>query len=140
LGAEVATIFENGRLTDEDVIRYTRRLGITDRLTDAMQSAIDGTITKEKARLIRETLTKYANKTQQELRERADEKAKVFQQRSVGNYKLKDVSQLVYGNYGDKNAPVKKPPAPGTVEQVDKKTGKTAIYQKGTNKFLGWKE
>ena len=59
IGAQVATIFENGRLTDEDVVRYTRRTAIVSRLKDLTEDMLNGTISKEKAKELKETLKVY---------------------------------------------------------------------------------
>jgi hypothetical protein len=56
LGADVASLYENGRLTDEDVLRYTRRSGIPDRISDTLKDLKAGTITPDKAEDIKESL------------------------------------------------------------------------------------
>lgn len=143
LGAEVATIFENGRLTDEDVKRYTRRLGITDRVEDALQSIYDGTINEEKAKLIQQTLRDYAKNTKLILSKKADEKSRAFQKRAVDDYKIENVSPLIYGDYRNVGEERYKSPevlAPNEIKRRDKKTGKTAIFDRETKKFLRWEE
>jgi len=112
LGAEVATIFENGRLTDEDVLRYTRRLGITDRLEDALQSAMDGTINAEKAKLIRMALENYSRDSKKELSKRALGKARLAAVRINKNIAPEDLAGLIYENYERR------------IRVVNKKTGK----------------
>lgn len=49
LGAQVATMFESGRLTDEDVKRYTRRNALPSRIQDLMLNWTEGTISNTKA-------------------------------------------------------------------------------------------
>jgi hypothetical protein len=142
LGAEVATIFENGRLTDEDVLRYTRRKGIEDRFTDALEEAISGKITKEKAKLIQDTLRKYSSSSRELLSKEAHQKAKLFQERSTQPFNIHDVSKLIYGDY--------KPPGSSSTNKTKVKnviTGKTfmapnenldkvlSVKQRGVNVF-----
>lgn len=104
LGAETAGIFENGRLTDEDVKRYTRRRGILDKFTDALRTAQSGTITPEKAELIQETLTNYMKYKRQEMnRVAADASKNIYNKvRSELSYDPEDYTPLIYPAYSRK--------------------------------------
>lgn len=96
LGAEVATIFENGRLTDEDVLRYTRRPAIISRLQDGIKTLASGTITKDKAKELKETLTVYKEALNENLRERADQKASTLLNKLSTDVDPKNLSSLIY--------------------------------------------
>ena len=98
LGARVATIFENGRLTDEDVLRYTRRRGITDKLQDFIRDMYDGTANQEKIDFIRETLQTFAEDMRTELKKRAEQKATDVSNRLLPNYNSKELIPLIYSN------------------------------------------
>lgn len=72
LGATVARIFENGRLTDEDVKRYTTRSGVLNWVEDTLQKAATGTITQNKARQIKEALNTYNDIAKESLKNKAN--------------------------------------------------------------------
>ena len=101
LGARVATLFENGRLTDEDVLRYTRRRGIPSRIEDMVEDIISGTITPGKAEAIRESLSTLASERQSALKKRALQKANVFQSRY--GVQSENVAPLIYGGFGEQS-------------------------------------
>lgn len=79
LGTRVARIFEKGVLTDDDVKRYIVRMGIADRVIDAFKDYESGTITKEKANLIKNTLREVSKELSSTLEKRALEKSKIFE-------------------------------------------------------------
>lgn len=97
LGAQVATIFENGRLTDEDVVRYTRRQGIPDRIADTIINLKNGTISESKASEIKESLKVFEQVLQDQINRRALGKAKSMEE----NYGIpsKDLVKNVYPDY-----------------------------------------
>jgi outer membrane lipoprotein SlyB len=78
LGAQVATIFENGRLTDEDVLRYTRRNGIPDKVADILIDLKKGVISSDKAEDIKESLIVFKEVMEENINNRAAEKAAMF--------------------------------------------------------------
>ena len=78
LGAQVATIFENGRLTDEDVKRYTRRKGLGDRIADTLIELKSGTISTGKASDVRESLKVFKEVLYDIVNKKVAEKANVF--------------------------------------------------------------
>jgi hypothetical protein len=78
IGAQVATIFEEGRLTDEDVVRYTRRKGLPDRIADNILELSKGTISKDKAKDLKETLKVFKEVLYDIVNNKVTEKANVF--------------------------------------------------------------
>lgn len=98
LGALVAKIMESGgRLTDQDVVRYTNREGIATKLQDLALKWETGTISPEKARDIKETLTTYSEALRKSLSQRAIEKSKVME--STYGIKPETVAPVVFGEY-----------------------------------------
>lgn len=100
LGAQVATIFESGRLTDEDVLRYTRRTGLPERAADILLNLRSGTISTDKASDIRESLKILRGALDDQINSRAMEKASVF----TNMYPEIDSNEIVkniYSSYKD---------------------------------------
>lgn len=112
LGAQVANIYENGRLTDEDVLRYTRRKGIISRIQDLTSELATGTITKDKAKEIKDTLKVYKQALRLKLSERAVEKVKAMTPALRADGINVDPQHLATTVYGDFDPEVlKAPPA-----------------------------
>jgi hypothetical protein len=99
LGAQVATIFENGRLTDEDVLRYTRRQGIPDRVADSLVKLRAGTISDEKAADIKQSLDVFRAVLQEQITTRAMEKARILE--NAYGVPSSDVVPLIYPRYDE---------------------------------------
>lgn len=97
LGAAVATIFENGRLTDEDVVRYTKRKSVVSRLQDLTEELSNGTILPEKAKEIKETLEIYKDALNKNISDRAMEKASALS--PIANIQPEDLAPLIYGKF-----------------------------------------
>jgi hypothetical protein len=78
LGAQVASIYENGRLTDEDVVRYTKRTGIPDRVADIIKDLKHGTISADKAGDIKDALKVLREVVIDQVNSKAQERSEVF--------------------------------------------------------------
>ena len=130
LGAQVATIFENGRLTDEDVLRYTKRNGISDRVVDTLANLRDGTITKSKASEIKESLDVFNDILAAQISERALEKAQVMEQ--AYGIPANDLVKNVYSNY-------KEPTDVGPHGDIVKRKGKTYKWNPTVGKYQIYK-
>lgn len=131
LGAEVATIFENGRLTDEDVLRYTRRRGIRSRLEDLTSELGRGVITPEKAREIQQTLQVYKQALEQSLNHHAQQKAKTISNRFQRPIDAKQIAPLIYSNPNKSQS---------SEEKRKTKDGRTAIFDRNTKQFLRYED
>lgn len=103
LGAQVATIFENGRLTDEDVLRYTRRQGIVSNLKDYTKLLSSGTIPKDKADEIKQSLRTYQKALKMALRDKALEKSKSLTNKLETDYRKSPqvLGELVYSDFNE---------------------------------------
>jgi hypothetical protein len=127
LGAQVANIYENGRLTDEDVLRYTRRQGVAQRLKDASVMLSKGVIPLDKAKQIQEALLKYKEALRKKLSERAIEKANVLlpELRSQGiNIKPEHLGPSIFGDFEPDVVKKGKSYPPGTVLNIKGKSYK----------------
>lgn len=59
LGGIVASLFEPGKLTDEDAKRYVRRLGLSNQFRDLIQEKFSGTMNEDLAKEIKRTAKTY---------------------------------------------------------------------------------
>lgn len=109
LGAQVASIYESGRLTDEDVARYTRRQGISDRVADTLMNLRKGVITVDKAEDIKQALEVLKQTLETQISGRAMEKAKVMEE--IYGIDAQKLVKGIYSNY-------KKPEEPKMSEKV----------------------
>lgn len=76
LGASVARLFENGRLSNEDVARYTRSFSIPSRIANMAVQLLEGTLTEAKASEIKESLDVLTKSAQLAIKGRRDSLAK----------------------------------------------------------------
>jgi hypothetical protein len=135
VGAQVATIYENGRLTDEDVLRYTRRKSIVSRLQDYNEELLRGTINQDKANEIKDALRVYQKALKMALNDRAKEKYESLRGRFKEDYNRDDVMRLIYGNYEKGESSNLEP---NEKLMKDKKSGKFVVVDKETNKPIRW--
>lgn len=98
LGAQTARLFEGGRLTDEDVVRYTRNKQLAARVAQTLNEWFDGTLTDVNANFLKQSLKVYKNVIQDTLSKRAIEKSK-----SMANIypdiEPYNIAPMVYGNF-----------------------------------------
>lgn len=143
LGARVAKVFEGGRLTDEDVVRYTARKSLASVLQDYAQKKIKGTITPELASQIRSTLDNYKKSLQGTLSKAAHRQAKEIiapvysvspKYKELGGTES-DLAQLLYGDYTPQEIKVRvRRKADGKIKLVKPSDAKKYLSDPGFEK------
>ena len=116
LGAQVASIYENGRLTDEDVLRYTRRTGIPDRIADMIKDLKHGTISADKAEDIKSALTVLREVVIDQVNTKAKERSDVFS--SDWGLPSEDVNQAFWKKMSNKKRELKNSNEPTLQERI----------------------
>ena len=133
LGAEVASLYENGRLTDEDVKRYIKDHSLQQTIMDLGSRAYEGTLTATTAKNIAKELSAKHNDYKKRIVSHVDRTAK----RGYGlledkNIKLENFKEFLYpgiSSLNSKKSIVKK--------QYSKKRNKTKItYDDGTQEIV----
>lgn len=144
IGAQIAKIMQGSRLTDADVLLYTGQEGILNRINDFTTEVITGTISDDKARNIKQVLATYNLALRKSLENRARQAAEITLQNFDPAMGLRsvDVAPLFYitdkitsDNTSDKKDAPKE-------DELKRKTksGKVAIFDDKTKKFLRYEE
>lgn len=139
LGAQVAKIMQGSRLTDADVVLYTGRAGIVNKLADFASEEITGTISKDKAKDIKETLDLYNLALKKSLQQRALQAATTTSSNFSGdlNIKPETLVPIFYQEIENK----KTLPSGNVRIKKDGKTGTIPKNSPNLQKLLkqGWK-
>lgn len=132
--AQIARLFEKGVMTDADVERYTVNNGIANKFMDAANEMMSGTITADKARLLKETLQAVAKIKQKSLSARARQKASILTARGDVQATPDELAPLIYSSGGGaQKSPVKK--------QYSKSRNQTrVVYSDGSTEILEGKQ
>lgn len=136
LGGIIGSLFEPGKLTDEDAKRYVARLGLANKASDWMNEAAKGTIKPERAKQIVQTAKAYR-----------DELDKIVRKNAAA-YATRTKSGLIRGEEVDPEILAdfyytsKYQGATDATGEVKRKTadGKVAIFDAKTKKFLRYEK
>lgn len=99
LGAQVATMFESGRLTEEDVKRYTRRNAIPSRIEDLMLNWTTGTIGKAKAEDLKIALDAFQGVLTEQVNKEALNAAKKLNSRVNTGMSNEQIAKMLFPEF-----------------------------------------
>ncbi len=122
LGGIVGSLFEPGKLTDEDAKRYVKRLGLSNRFQDFMSGQLTGTITKDLANEIKKTSVAYRGAMDGVVRNNAVRYSKATANSLVAGDQVDPeiLADFYYQKQGDVSDMVKIKTPKGTIMSIPK--------------------
>ena len=100
LGAEVAKIFESGRLTDEDVKRYVKRNDLPGAALQGIRTLVSGTLREDNAVFLKDTMTLMQEGIRRKLNANALQKAKRFiKNKGIKNVTSQEMASSIFAGF-----------------------------------------
>lgn len=136
--SQLGSFYQKGVLSDQDVVRYIKRYDVNGMMADAFNKAASGQLSKETVDQILNSLNAVENSRKKFISTQAKQESQKFynankQQLDKKGVKPKDLATILHPEYQEEIGPTL-----DEVRRLDPKTGKTAVFDSKTKKFIRW--